>query len=504
MNRAAAFGKRIVFVALSSLSCATVIVAAPPTEPPSEGNAATLPATTQSAEPMSLDGEPARPLPGPKLLGFRFDEDYRYLDGPEGSYRPDFFDPLKNIHINDDWRLDVGGEFRVRMDAAYNLGVGTDNPIQDTYQLYRYMTHFNLHYKDSFRTFVEIASMSDEDRELPDRPGDENKFSLQQAFLDFKPLGGGAPLTVRVGRQELEYGDGRFVATPGWGNTRRRFDAVKAFWKDDDWQLDLFYAKPVSPIRRTKFDSFDEEYDLYGAYFTYSKHPALNVDAFFLAQDVTADRTNPNGRIGDMDRYTLGARLYGNTDGFDYNAYLAGQWGHWAKDRISASNFGLDGGYTWKNVTWKPRIGAGFDWSSGDRDPYDKTVETFDPVFPFGHKYLGYDDLFYRQNLQEALVSLSAWPVPDKVRAEIAYHAFWLASDQDAWYRVGGSPRRRDVTGSSGNELGDEIDVTLDWKLDIHQAVQFTYAHFFHGNYVSATGPNDDSEVFYLQYQFKF
>ena len=39
-----------------------------------------------------------KPLPGTKYLNLRYDEDFSYLDGEPGTYREDFFDPIKYMH----------------------------------------------------------------------------------------------------------------------------------------------------------------------------------------------------------------------------------------------------------------------------------------------------------------------------------------------------------------------------------------------------------------------
>jgi len=442
--------------------------------------------------------------PGPKFLDLRYDEDFSYLDGEPGSYREDFFDPIKNIRFGDDWRLSVGGEFRFRLEAETNFAFDTVEPTQDTFELFRYLVHFDLKYRQTARVFLQLASMHEEQRERPDRPLDENLFAFQQFFVDIRPLGDATPLVVRLGRQDLSYGAERFISPLRWANTRRRFDAIKVFWQNKKWQFDVFYAKPVLPVRRSQLDRYNEQLDLYGAYFVYKGIPDHGIDVFFFAQDDTQNRRNPNGNAGDMGRYTLGGRFYGKNRGFDYDAFLAGQWGTWANDDIEAWAWGVDGGYTFEQFSCEPRIGAGFDWASGDRDPTDGTVETFDQLFPLGHKYLGYMDFFGRQNIQTVNANITAWPVPKKVQARLAWLAFWLESDQDAIYNVGGAPGRRDTTGRSGTEIGQELDLTVLWKIDPHQAILFGYSHFFDNEFITNTGPSEDADFFYVQYSLKF
>ncbi len=457
---------------------------------------------SEAMPPAQLPGPPAI-LPGPKYNNLRYDDDFSYLDGEPGTYLEDPFDPIKNIHLDDDWRLSLGGELRFRMESSTNISYGADARTQDNYQLYRSFMHFDLKYRDSARFFLQIGSALVSSRSLPPRGIDENRFALQQFFFDLKPLGDGTPLTIRVGRQDLQYGRQRFVSPLDWSNTRRRFDAVKIFWHEDDFEFDVFYSKPLN-VRKRHLDRWDEEVDFYGAYFSYKGVPRHKFDMFFFGQDDTRDRTNPNGNSGDMSRYTLGGSFEGKTGAFDYNGFVAGQWGRWAGDTIQAWAWGIDGGYTLTDCAWKPRIGAGFDWASGDENPVDGKVGTFDQLFPLGHTYLGLIDLVARQNLNAVHVDITAWPVAKKVKAKLSYHAFWLNEKRDALYGVTGAPGRRDVTGNSGTELGHELDLTVVWKINRHQSMLFGYSHFWDSSFITNTGVSEDPDLFYVQYAFKF
>ncbi|MEK7732091.1 MAG: alginate export family protein, partial [Planctomycetota bacterium] len=423
--------------------------------------------------------------------------------GEPESYQKDFFDPIKNIHLGDDWRLTLGGEVRFRMEAETNKAFGATEPAQDTFTLYRYLVHADLRYHKLFRVFVQGAAMFDEDRDLALRPIDENRWDLHQLFFDVRFLGEDKPLTLRVGRQELSYGNQRLVSPFEWGNIRRRFDGVKAFARTEKWDIDAWYVKPVI-VQRKQSDRLDEDVDFYGLYMTYKGIPRHGVDVYVLAIDDTGNSRNPNGKTGDRNQYTMGSRFWGKTAAFDYEAELAGQWGHWAGDTVQAWSWTLDGGYTLEPVAWKPRIGAGFDWASGDEKPRDGKVGTFDQLFPLAHKYFGFLDLIGRQNVTAVNMNLSAWPVEKKVQTALAYHAFWLNDDRDALYGASGAPGRRDPTGHSGTEIGHELDVTVMWKVDVHSSLLFGYSHFWDSDFIIETGPSEDADLFYVQYALKF
>lgn len=448
-----------------------------------------------------------KPLRGPKYLNLRYDEDFSYLDGAAESYNADFFDPIKNIKLDEDWRLTLGGEFRFRMEAETNKAFGRGAPTQDTFTLYRYMFHADLKYQDSFRVFVQGIAAFDEDRDRALRGIDENRWDLHQLFFDLKIFGEDLPLTLRAGRQELQYGSQRLISPLDWANVRRRFEGVKLFASGDTWDVDIWWMKPVdiAQVQRKQRDRANEDFNFYGAYVTYKGIPNHGIDFYFFhVDDISKSRFNPNGKVGDRNIYTLGSRFWGKQNGFDYEAEAAAQWGDWASDKVCAWMASLDGGYTFTETAWEPRLGLGFDYASGDRNPFDNTVETFDQLFPFSHAFLGYMDAIARQNIIAANINLTAWPIAKQVKARAAFHSFWLASKDDALYNAPGAPTRRDITGGSGRHVGNELDLTVVWILDHHAKMLFGYSHFWDSDVITNTGVSEDADLFYVQYAFKF
>lgn len=464
---------------------------------------AVKPAVPKPEAVAEKPAEPAKTKPGPTYLNLRYDERYDYLDGEPDSYRKDFFDPIKNIRLNDDWRLTLGGDLRVRVESETNKAFGATEPAHDSFILHRYFLHADLRCRDVFRVFVQGVVAHDEDRRLAPRASDENHLDLHQFFFDVRLVSGDQPLTLRVGRQELAYGKDRLVTAGDWGNVRRRFDGVKLFSKGKVWDVDFWYVKPVV-VQREQRDRFDEQYDFYGAYMTYKGIERHGLDMYAFASDDIGNTMNPNGRRGDKSMYTMGTRFWGKTAPWDYESDLAGQWGHWAGDSINAWSWSIDGGYTFAPVAWKPRLGAGFDWASGDKKPNDGRVQTFDQLFPLAHTYFGFIDLIGRQNITAVNANLSAWPIADKVRVASWYHAFWLTDDRDAMYGAAGNAVRRDRAGNSGKEIGHELDLIVSWKVDVHSSVLFGYAHFWDSDFIIRTGSSEDADLFYVSYAMKF
>src|SRR5262249_9603960 len=52
------------------------------------------------------------------------------------------------------------------------------------------------------------------------------------------------PIAVRIGRQDLNYGDGSFVSIRNL-NVRRPFDGIKLVLQPEKWSIDVFAVKPL-------------------------------------------------------------------------------------------------------------------------------------------------------------------------------------------------------------------------------------------------------------------
>lgn len=470
--------------------------------------AAVGPRPVVAQAPASQPAAPAPAAPGPTYNALRDKDDFSYLDSEPGSYKSDFFDPIKNIRVDDDWRVSFGGEVRIRLMSETNVrGFGAIEPAQDTFLLHRVFVHTDVRYRNLFRFFVQGVNAMVEDRDFPALGIDENRFDFQQAFVDLSVLGDAVPLTLRLGRQELLYGRQRLVSPLDWANTRRRFDGVKLFWRGADFDVDAWWTKVLVVDRSEGLhrepDEYDEDRDFYGLYFTYKAVEDHGIDVYFLSQRRTDNAVNANGNRGDLSLYHMGTRLWGKTGPWDYETEWGGQWGKFAGETIQAWMFTADGGYTLADVPWSPRLGVGVDYASGDDDPTDNVHQTFNQMFPLGHAYLGYADLVGRQNIFDARVDLTAKPTRN-LTTKIAYHALWLDESADALYNAGGVATRRVLSGNVSNELGHELDLTASFKLDVHSSVLLGWSHFWGGSFINASGPGEDADLLYLQYVFKF
>jgi hypothetical protein len=162
-------------------------------------------------------------------------------------------------------------------------------------------------------------------------------------------------------------------------------------------------------------------------------------------------------------------------------------------------------GYTF-DTYWLPRLGLAYNFGTGDDDPADHNIQTFQNLFPTNHKFYGQMDVFSWQNMHDLEVSLKAQPIK-AVSLKAEFHAFWLASTDDVWYRANGTTAVRPLNAlarNASNYAGSEVDFLAQWNITKNVSVEAGYSHFFAGDYLADTGRADDADCGYVQATITF
>jgi hypothetical protein len=434
-----------------------------------------------------------------------FDVDFRYLDKADNTEK-DFFDPLKRIHLGDDWLLSLGGNFWVRNVHEWESRLGERDNV---FNLVRTRVHADLWYRDRLRIFGEFIDARSFDHDLARLPIDENRHDILNLFADIKLADVyDAPAYVRVGRQELLYGSQRLISTLDWANTRRTFQGVKTFWHSPRFDIDAFWVRPMlTDVNQfdARPDKWDEDRNFYGLWGTYKPMKGHFADLYFLSLDnQPRAATSQGGALVDSVVHTMGARYAGDYDHILFELEGMYQFGDWARQDISAGALAAGVGYHFASLPMNPQMWVRYDYASGDGNlTGDDTRSTFNQLFPFGHYYLGFLDRVGRQNINDFNMQLVFYPQP-WFTAIVQYHKFWLANDKDFLYNAAGAPTRRDPTGNAGDDVGDELDLRFNAHVSRHQDVLFGYSKLFAGDFIKKTGANVSPDFFYLQYVFRF
>ncbi len=342
------------------------------------------------------------------------------------------------------------------------------------------------------------------------------------------------PLSLKVGRQEMIYGEERLIGAFGWNNIGRAFDAAKLRWQNAWFGADFFTSHPVIPEDGV-FD-VDNDHDWFsGVYATSTKIPATILDVYFLSRNASPQAINdvPNPQFPQpsaRDIYTIGGRLKskpGELGSWDYSLEGAYQFGNYSDLRLPAGTprltqdaymFVAQGGYTFTDWWATPRLGAEFSYSSGDSNPNDGTHGTFDNLFPTNHKFYGYMDFISLQNIQDVRSIFQLKPTT-RLSVAIEGHGFWLANTHDNFYNVGGAPRGGIAATPTGNGyginpgysdfVGTELDVIAGYAVTRFAQLEAGYGHFFTGDYIRQSLGNPafgskDANYVYLQATINF
>ncbi len=184
-------------------------------------------------------------------------------------------------------------------------------------------------------------------------------------------------------------------------------------------------------------------------------------------------------------RANRGAPVY---QALDAAATFAAQSGRYGRDTVRAYGASGKAGFTLATA-WEPRIGGQYTWGSGDSNPTDGIHGTFDGVY--GGRdifFYGYLNLFFWANLRDAEFDLRVTP-HRTLTGFVELHQFSLDRPADAWYTTGLKPYRRDPTGRSGTDLGQELDLRLVWNPSSHLELMVALGYFVPGRFVDNTGP---------------
>jgi hypothetical protein len=447
------------------------------------------------------------------------------LAGP--SERPRESNPLS--FLDGALVFDVQGRLRWELrEDNFDFNDANDALTDDHWFLQRARIGVLIKPTDWFKIYAQGQDAREFDSDRPDFPGrlgaeGDDAFDLRQGYFEIGDARS-FPLTLRVGRQILSYGDERLVGAFDWNNIGRTFDAVKLRWEEKTWWLEAFAASVVVPERGSfnHSDLFDgnetqREQVFSGLYFSTVAFGPQSIDlyAFHLHENQNPKHL-PLAR-GDTDFVTLGLRLKSKPGAFapearkpraaglDYEFEGAFQAGEVRGLDLTAWAVHGAVGYT-ADVPWLPRFALGYSYGSGDRDPLDGDLETFQNLFPTNHKFYGQMDVFSWQNMHDLEVNLRVQPIKSlTVRAD--YHAFFLASTDDVWYRANGVTPVRPLTPlarDAGHYAGSEIDVLVTWSANKRLTIEAGYSHFFAGSYLGDTGASDDADFVYVQATLTF
>ena len=385
------------------------------------------------------------------------------------------------------------GELRERVEGVENAGYNETR--DDLYYLSRLRLNISATGKRIGAT-VELQDARVAQKTLaPTGAPFSAPFDVRQAFMDVGSMQ--ATATVRVGRQELAYGDQRLVGSANFTNAARVFDGVKATLRSKAVQVDVFGASVVRSLP-TELDKSGTGNRLAGLYATSGRVvPKGTVEPYFFWRRDENQKTHI-GSLADLDQFYSGVRLVGKVPAaLDYNIEMSVQrgsvggdliraWaGHWQLRRTLAGKF-------------VPHVTGTYDAASGDANQGDARRTAYAPLYPTAHDKYGLADQIGWENIHHIRLGTDFTPFK-AMPITVNYHSFWLMESKDALYTTSGAVVARVATGAASRHVGEELDVQVSKPLAAPLSLAVGYSHLFAGSFLKQATPGRSfSSVFVM------
>jgi len=463
-----------------------------------------------SCFPVTADSQQAKPAPPPfkpapppvrMYLPNIANEDWSFLKDPK--YRADFWDPIKYISLKpENWYLTLGGEIRLRPEGFRVRSAQGRPAILDNYLLHRYLFGADLHMGKRFRVFGEFQSGITNGKLASPRPTDKNLADIHQGFFEYKSASEGRrQVVIRAGRQELTVGSSRLIAASQGLNVKRSFDGFLAMYQRDSWTIEGAAARLVK-LRPGFFDDPpDHEQTFWGAAVSRRSFPwkSSQVGLYYLGIDRRVSQYVQG--LGPEQRHTVGGKLTGTQGSFDFNFDLIGQWGRFQNAGIRSWAISTTTGYRFRTWRFRPRLAVAANAASGDADPADNQLGSFNPLFP-GNSYSGLVGLLGPTNLTDVTPSFQL-SLRRNVLLIFESPSYFRTSTGDGVYsidlRLLLSP-----AGKADRYVGTNPGVVVAWQATRHINLSGVISRFLSGPFLKGTFVENGFGFYSLAFTYRF
>jgi hypothetical protein len=375
--------------------------------------------------------------------------------------------------------LSLGAQYRGRVETSRGM------PQDDGYYLNRIRVDADVKVASWIRLFAQAQDAHVAWANASPAPGTD-AFDLRQSYVELAKAGARG-VSLRVGRQELVYGDARLVGNGDWGNTAMSFDAVKVAAFRPGIRVEGF-AGSVVRTEPGRFDRATPDTRFYGIVGSVDLPGAgRQVEPYVFAKSSRTE-LDESGRAGDGMVYTSGLRATGKLAArLDYNVEAAIQRGHRAGDVIAA--WAGHYGFGWivdEGARMKPRVTVQINHASGDRNARDGRFETFDVLYTGNHGYYDGTDQIGWRNMREAGVGFEFAPAR-RWMVWSNLHRLSLATTEDAMYDAGGAKGLFTPAATSG-DIGTAFDVHARYEWSKAFAIEAGTGALMAGDFLKQSG----------------
>ncbi|RYD40576.1 MAG: hypothetical protein EOP63_17505 [Sphingomonadales bacterium] len=315
-------------------------------------------------------------------------------------------------------------------------------------------------------------------------PADETGIDFLQGFADVRiAFGDDAKLMLRGGRELMALGSERLVGIRYGPNIPQAFDGGHVIAEYGRLHVEVFRVRPVAigggdfDDRTSKARRFD------GVYATFAVPEAIGLDAYWLGYE--NDEARFSGHTARETRATYGLRFFGSHGNLDWNWEAMLQRGRFGGDRIRAWSIATETGWRFVHAPLSPHARLRANIASGDRDPNDGRLGTFNALFPKG-KYFGELSPIGPRNIMNIQPSVD-FDLGSGVTVELLAASFWRHRRGDGIYDIPGGLIRAAGT-SRVRHIGDQIEVSAGWQVNAILSFAVSLSAFRPGDFIRDMG----------------
>jgi hypothetical protein len=431
----------------------------------------------------------------------RYNDDFSFLQNDTVVKKG--LEKLKYISTGSskDSYISFGGEVRGWYELRKNPNFGDLPPGQvevknGTYQ-HRLMLHADWNINKKLRFFTQINNTLEFGNPNPPIPEIiVDGLGVHQAFLEIQFS---KNFALRAGRQEYSFGNELLISSREGPNNRQPFDGLTLLANGDNHNTEFFVATPVI-INPELFDNTHINEWMWGAYTELKPKKEHRLDVYYLG--FYSERRAFNFIPGNQHRHSFGTRLWKHTGNWFYDADFVYQTGNFNAQLINAWNATGEVRYVFQNAKWKPMVGLGASYVSGDYNANDNQLNTYDPMYP--KPVYGLAMPQGPSNISHIRPVFGLAPLPQLF---INFNWYWLtrASNQDGTY----TPSMIQVR-PFPEMNSDKYIVGTQYSLDIFYTINknlmfITFLSYVDpGAYIKETGSGLPTFFWASMLQFKF
>lgn len=364
----------------------------------------------------------------------------------------------------------IGGHARVRGEGRNNMDMSDNSTDQISFTSSRFRVGMEFNPRTDIGIFFEpqfTKIFGSTGATLTSGGTTDTGLDVHQAFMTYRPEG---LVDIKLGRQELNYGDELVIGKTDWSTVGRSFDGVTVRKTHSKGWVDVFVTTILETNATT---SANGDANFIGLYSNWNLLELIkDIDVYYL------HFSNPN--VSPHYYVTaVGARAKSTIDRFDFRLETT-----FEDTGATGLNENQTDGEVGFSLVPERKTRAYAEYFRASKD--------YNQLFPSGHKYLGFADLLSRRNLHGGKLGIESLIAGD-LMGSLSYHMFYRMDKDRPVYNYAGTAY---ANGGTSGDVLNELDLNLEYPLNDSLSIAGLLAYHLPGNYFKDNNQKDNGYLY--------